>query len=241
MYSDAFIVMPSDKKDNGLRGNLVYANVDPAVTNSIGNGWRIGTCVTPNYPYSLKVFEPADQFKGDFARNYFYMATCYENQIASWQTIDPNGNTILDGTSDKVFEQWYLEMLYSWHLADPVSTKEIDRNNAIYVVQGNRNPYIDHPEYVQMIWGGALSTAEYPTLSNAMVFPNPSTDGTLTITCETPLEEINLTSVNGQILQKITRPVFQNNTYHLGNLGQGFYFLQLKGARESVVKKVVLN
>jgi endonuclease I len=241
MYSDAMIVMPSDKKDNGMRGNLVYANVNPAVTNSIGNGWRIGSCVTPNYPYALQVFEPADQFKGDFARNYFYMATCYENQIANWQNLDPNGNTVLDGTSDKVFEQWYLEMLYSWHVADPVSAKEIDRNNAVYAAQGNRNPFIDHPEYVQIIWGEALSTSTYSYLSKVTVYPNPSTDGTLTLTSEKPLDEIDLITVNGQILQKITQPKFQNNTYTLSNLPKGFYFLQLKGAKETLTKKVVVN
>lgn len=241
MYSDAFIVMPSDKKDNGLRGNLVYANVNPAVTNNIGNGWRIGSCVTPNYPYSLQVFEPADQFKGDFARNYFYMVTCYQNQVANWQTLDPNGNTILDGTSDKVFEQWYLDMLYSWHEADPVSGKEIDRNNAIYAVQGNRNPFIDHPEYVQIIWGDALSTSVFSSLAKVTVYPNPSSDGTLTISSETDLEEVTLLTVNGQIMQKISHPIFQDHRYTFSNLPKGFYFLQLKGSKEMVTKKVILN
>jgi len=241
MYSDAFIVMPSDKKDNGLRGSLVYANVNATVTNPIGNGWRIGSCVTPNYSYNLDVFEPADQFKGDFARNYFYVATCYENQIAGWQNLDPNGNTVLDGTSDKVFEQWYLEMLYSWHVNDPVSSKETNRNNAVFAVQGNRNPFVDHPEYVDMIWGDALRTATYSTLSKVRVYPNPSTDGTLTLSSEQALDEIELITVNGQIVQKIVHPVFQNNTYTFNNLPKGFYFLQLKGAKETLTKKVILN
>jgi len=241
MYSDAFIVMPSDKKANGLRGNLVYANVASNVTNSIGNGWRIGSCVTANYPYNLQVFEPADQFKGDFARNYFYVATCYENQIANWQTIDPNGNTVLDGTSDKVFEQWYLDMLYSWHIADPVSDKEIDRNNAIYPVQGNRNPFVDHPEYVEMIWGNALSTTVFNSLSKIMVYPNPSSDGTLTVSSQVDLEEIDLITVNGQVLQRIINPPLQNHSYSLSNLPKGFYFLHVKNQQESITHKVILN
>jgi len=241
MYSDAFIVMPSDKKDNGLRGNLAYATVNPSVTNPIGNGWKIGTCVTPNYPYALQVFEPADQFKGDFARNYFYMATCYENLIANWQTNDPNGNTILDGSSDKVFEQWYLDLLYSWHVADPVSQKEIDRNNAIYPVQGNRNPFIDRPEFVLQIWGNYLSTPTYLDLNSISIYPNPSNNGTVTIKSNYDIDEINLFTINSQLVQKINHPVFQNNYYTLNELPKGFYFLKLIKNNESVVKKILIN
>lgn len=241
MYSDAFIVMPSDKKDNNSRGNLVYATVNPSVTNSTGNGWKIGTCVAPNYPYSLQVFEPADQFKGDFARNYFYMATCYENVIGSWQTLDPNGDTVLDGSNDKVFEQWYLDLLYSWHIADPVSQKEVDRNDAIYAVQGNRNPFIDHPEYVYQIWGNYLSTNSYNSISRVEVYPNPSSNGIININAEMQLDEIDLISINGQVLQQIKNPIIQSNIYTISNLAKGFYFLKLSSATNSVTKKVLIN
>ena len=240
MYSDAFIVMPSDKKDNNSRGNLVYATVNSSVTNSVGNGWKIGSCVAPNYPYALQVFEPADEFKGDFARNYFYMATCYENLIGSWQTNDPNGDTVLDGTNDKVFEQWYLDLLFSWHTADPVSQKEIDRNNAVYAVQGNRNPFIDHPEYAQVIWGSFLNTQVYNNLSAVNVYPNPSTD-VINISTDITLDEIDIITINGQVLQQIKKPAFENNTYSISNLPKGFYFLKLSTATNSISKKVLIN
>lgn len=240
MYSDAFIVMPSDKKDNGLRGNLAYANVNPAVINTIGNGWKIGACVTPNYPYTLDVFEPADQFKGDFARNYFYIATCYENVISSWQTLNPSGDTVLDGSSDKVFEQWYLNLLYSWHLADPVSQKEIDRNNAIYAVQGNRNPFIDHPEYVFQIWGDALKTTNFDW-ATVSVYPNPSNNHKINIDSSIEVDDIQLININGQLMMEVKKPTFNNNSYTLENLPQGFYFLKLSSDNQSATKKVIIN
>jgi len=243
MYSDAFIVMPSDKKDNGMRGNLAYATVSPSVTNTIGNGWKIGSCVTPNYPYSIDVFEPADQFKGDFARNYFYVATCYQNLISSWQTLDPSGNTVLDGSSDNVFEPWYLNMLLTWHNQDPVSQKEIDRNNAIYAVQGNRNPFIDHPEYVCQIWTNACATMSINSLDLATisVYPNPSNDHKINIDSQVAVDDIQLININGQLMMEVKKPVFNNNSYTLENLPQGFYFLKLSSDNQSVTKKVIIN
>ena len=240
MYSDAFIVMPSDKKDNNSRGNLAYATVSSSVTNPIGNGWKIGSCVTPNYPYALQVFEPANQFKGDFARNYFYMATCYENQIGSWQTLDPNGDTVLDGSNDKVFEQWYLDLLYSWHIADPVSQKEIDRNDAVYAAQGNRNPFIDHPEYVYQIWGSFLNTETFNQLNAVSVYPNPSSN-IINISTDLTLDEIDIITINGQVLQQIKNPAFENNNYTISNLPKGFYFLKLSSDTNSITKKVLIN
>ncbi len=90
------------------------------------------------------------------------MATCYEDKLASFNS------TILDGTTYPAYVLWHLDLLIKWHEADPVSQKELDRNNAIYVVQQNRNPYIDHPEYVGAVWG-TKSTA--PSILN--VYTNP--------------------------------------------------------------------
>jgi endonuclease I len=240
MYSDAFHVMPSDKKVNGARGNLAYGIVGTA-NYTTSNGTKKGNCVAPNYPYSLQVFEPADEFKGDIARNYFYMATCYENLIGSWQTLDPNGDTILDGSNDKVFEQWYLEMLYNWHVNDPVSQKEIDRNNAIYPVQGNRNPFIDHPEYVFQIWGDYLGQTAFTPLQGVSFYPNPTNTGSVTITSSILIDELDLITLNGQVFQKILHPTFMNNGYTLSNLPKGFYFIKLHANHETVTKKIIVN
>jgi endonuclease I len=91
-----------------------------------------------------------NDFKGDIARMYFYFVTRYENLVASYTTYP-----MFNGTSNQVFSNAFLNMLISWHNQDTVSTKEIARNNAIYALQNNRNPFIDHPEYVGMIWGGS--------------------------------------------------------------------------------------
>ena len=98
---------------------------------------------------------PVDEnklFNGDFARAYFYMATRYQNVIASWQNKTTYSNAVLNGTSNQVFENWVVAMLLKWHNEDPVSQLELDRNQAAYEHQGNRNPFVDHPEFVGMIW-----------------------------------------------------------------------------------------
>lgn len=149
MRSDMFIVYPTDKKVNGMRGNFPYGVVTSPTYTSL-NGTKLGpnTYLTQ---YTGSAFEPINEYKGDLARSTFYVATAYENNIAAWKS-NSNANDVLDSTSYKCFDDWYLKLLYQWHLADPVSPKEIDRNNDIYMMQGNRNPYIDHPEYVALVW-----------------------------------------------------------------------------------------
>lgn len=239
MYSDAFHVMPTDKKINGLRGNMAYGIVGTATSTS-SNGCKIGNNIASGGP-ALTVFEPADDYKGDIARNYFYMATCYQNVISGWENNNTNGASFLDGTSTKVYEQWALDMLYSWHVADPVSQKEIDRNNAIYSVQGNRNPFIDHPEYVASIWGAVLSTAVYDTFGAVAVYPNPSSTHEINISTEKIVDEIQLISLNGQIIQRINKPILNNNSYKINNLNSGFYILKLTSNNQSIIKKVIIN
>lgn len=147
MRSDMFIVFPSDKFVNGQRGNLPYGVVTtPNYTSNNGSKRGANTYLTE---YTGTAFEPINEYKGDLARSTFYVATAYENLIAGWQA---NANAVLNGTSYQAFDNWYLKLLYKWHLQDPVSAKEIDRNNDIYMMQGNRNPYIDHPEYVALVW-----------------------------------------------------------------------------------------
>src|SRR5690606_2788376 len=114
--------------------------------------------------YSGLVFEPIDEFKGDIARIYFYFATRYQNQISNWSSFQ-----MFDGSSDKVFDDTFLSILLTWHQNDPVSQKEIDRNNDIYDFQNNRNPFVDHPEYVNLIWNPTPDTEAPTTPSNLIV------------------------------------------------------------------------
>ncbi len=146
MYTDLFHIYPVDGNVNSTRNNWPYGEV-AWPTKITSNGSRFG----PNTysfegAYTGNAFEPIDAYKGDLARTYFYMLTRYKSRIASW-----DGNTeMLEGDG---FAPWALDMLLKWHEDDPVSQKEIDRNNAVYGIQGNRNPFIDHPEFVDQIWG----------------------------------------------------------------------------------------
>lgn len=168
MYTDLFHMYPTDGYVNGMRSDNPYGEVD-APTWTSTNGSKRGPNVY-SADYTGTVFEPIDEYKGDLARTYFYMATRYENVIASW-SYSVKGNAILDATSFPVYEQWYLDMIYEWHIADPVSQKEIDRNNAIYQIQGNRNPFIDYPEYVYDVWSAVLTNPVEPGTPEPSSYP----------------------------------------------------------------------
>lgn len=150
MNSDVHHIYATDGYVNSKRSSFPYGEVSSATFTSTNNS-KLGSATT-SLGYSGTVFEPIDEFKGDLARAYFYMATRYENVISSWQNNSTNSDAALNGSGDQVFELWQLNMLKRWHLNDPVSQKEIDRNEAAFIHQGNRNPFIDHPEYVGSIW-----------------------------------------------------------------------------------------
>ena len=144
MKSDAFHVYPTDGKVNGIRSSFPFGE-----TNALPIGGKaLGEKGTSSFPgYSGTVFEPVDEYKGDFARTYFYFATRYENIMT---TI---GGESFSGNKYPALTDWSINLFLKWHRQDPVSQKEIDRNNAVYNHQDNRNPYIDHPELAEYIWG----------------------------------------------------------------------------------------
>jgi endonuclease I len=141
MITDLFQIYPTDGYVNGKRSNYPYGEVQSATWIST-NGCKLGNCSFTGY--SGIVFEPIDEYKGDFARTYFYMMTRYMGLVSSWNS------DMLDGGD---LAGWAKTMLLEWDQNDPVSPKETDRNNAVYLIQENRNPFIDHPEYAELIWG----------------------------------------------------------------------------------------
>ena len=156
MYSDLFHLYPTDGRVNGQRSNDPFGECANGTRLSYTNEMGItlytakGKSGASTYAgYTGTVWEPDDEYKGDFARTYFYMAAAYNSQINTWAT----GNTNLGGTTYPVFNSWSETMLMEWHRLDPVSDKEIARNEAVYSLQGNRNPFIDHPEMAEYIWG----------------------------------------------------------------------------------------
>lgn len=177
MNVDLFHLYPTDGKVNGQRNNYPYGTVSSPTWTSL-NGSKLGPCSAPGY--NGIVFEPINEYKGDLARTYFYMVTRYQDIVASWNS-NAEAQPTLDGTSYPCFDSWILNVLLAWNAADPVSPKEIARNNAVYAIQHNRNPYIDHPEYVTAVWGGTTVLAE-PT-NHALSFTVSSTTSTnLTLT-----------------------------------------------------------
>ncbi len=167
MKSDAFHVYPTDGKVNGQRSNYPYGECANGTTlPSNGNVQALGKLGTSTFPgYSGKVFEPVDEYKGDFARTYFYMATCYNDKISGWNS------DMLANNNYPCYTEWAVNLLLKWHRQDPVSEKEIKRNDAVYAYQGNRNPFIDHPELVEYIWGE--KTSERWTSTADPINPDP--------------------------------------------------------------------
>lgn len=168
MVSDIHFIRPTDGKVNGMRSNFPFGKVGTASFTS-QNGSKLGTSVSPGY--SGTVFEPVDAFKGDVARMIFYFVTRYETQLSGFST----GN-MLGGSAFPGLQTWELNQLLAWHTADPVSATEIARNNASYTYQGNRNPYIDHPEYVASIWGTPVVDTQAPTAPTNLATSNPTSN-----------------------------------------------------------------
>ncbi|WP_459212661.1 endonuclease [Aquimarina rhabdastrellae] len=166
MRSDVHHVVPSDAYVNNQRGNFPFGEVT-SPTNTYSNGSKLGPSATAGY--NGTVFEPIDEFKGDIARALLYFATRYEDNVtdATWDNHDSTQENPLDGSNDQVYETWYIALLVSWHIADPVSQRETDRNNAAYNFQGNANPFISHPEYVQRIWNVTADT-EAPSVPTGL-------------------------------------------------------------------------
>ena len=178
MVSDIHHIVPTDGKVNGMRSNFPFGKVGSA--NFISeNGSKRGTSASPNY--SGTVFEPIDEFKGDVARMILYFATRYESKLSSFDDNDILTNSAFPGVED-----WELAVFKEWHTNDPVSQREIDRNNAAYSFQGNRNPFIDHPEYVALIWGTTTPDTEAPsTPTNLTVTGSTSSSISLSWTAST--------------------------------------------------------
>lgn len=176
MYSDLFFVIPTDARINQLRSNYPYGVVGSTIYYTFTNGSRIGNSAIPGSSYTGRVYEPIDEFKGDIARALLYYAVRYERKLSSFNyfpgTTVANDTNPMDGTMERAFDPNYFAMLRQWHLSDPVSQKEIDRNNTVFSIQKNRNPFIDHPEWVDLIWMDLGDTAVPATPSNLQITKN---------------------------------------------------------------------
>ena len=226
---DAHHLRSADVQRNNSRGSLKFAT-GSGNSQTVTGGWY-----------------PGDEWKGDVARMMMYMYLRYGSQC-----LPVNVGTGSVVASDANM----LNLFLQWNVEDPVSAFEDNRNTyhgntANTSAQGNRNPFIDNPYLATVIWGGTAAENRWPTvflstdlfdaMSSISVYPNPTNDHTIRIDSEKQLDEIQLINVNGQIMMEIKNPTFENHSFSIDNLNQGFYFLKLSANNGSITKKVIVN
>lgn len=191
MISDIHTVVPTDGFVNNGRSNYPFGIVSNTNT-SYANGSKWGT--GNNYGYTNRVFEPIDEFKGDIARALLYFAVRYEDNWNDngWEAPDASPYNPLNGTSDQFYETWFINTMLDWHAADPVSQRELDRNDEAYNFQGNANPFVNHPEYAALIWNPVPDT-QAPSDPTNLVASNP-TDNSINLSWTASTDNVSVTS-----------------------------------------------
>lgn len=149
-YQDIFNLNPSNSEANNKKSAnpIGVTTADPAFSNDL---IKIGKPAVGYGGNSSTVFEPADEYKGDFARTFFYMFAAYPD--IDWK-LDKGGENIYEVINGRVeLLPWAKKMLLKWNAEDPVDAKEMKRNDEIFKCQKNRNPFIDMPSLAEYIWG----------------------------------------------------------------------------------------
>lgn len=227
-YSDAFHIFPTDGWVNNVRSNYPYGEVSNPTWTSL-NGSKLGNNSTAGY--SQTVFEPIDEYKGDIARGLLYMAVRYLGEDSGWANSPAtNKATILP---------WYMCLLLNWHNQDPVSAKEVRRNDEIYAWQNNRNPFIDRPGFADSAYtctlAGVNGFVKEPF--EVLLYPNPATEA---IHIKTGTDtHIKFYDALGQLVLSAEGggAVWIN----VNGLGKGIYLIKLEGNNGTVTRRLVIN
>ena len=211
-YTDLNHLYPSEMAANTAKSNYPLGTVDRTSNVRFDNGVStVGYPVTGQGGGSQFVYEPADEYKGDFARTYFYMVTCYQDYIWS-----QNYMFMLQQNEYPTLNSWSVDLLLKWSREDPVSQKEIDRNEVVYGFQNNRNPFIDFPSLAEYIWGNkkgeAFNLADTDT-------PEPVGDPNLI----TPTQGMSLDLGQVAIGRSVTSKLFFHGEYLSENLSIRIY------------------
>lgn len=239
MVSDPFHIWPTDGKVNGVRSNYPHGMVANPTTTS-KNGSKLGANSNTGYSagYSGIVFEPIDEFKGDIARAYFYFATRYqENGIQGWTYA------MFNNTKDKVFTDTFLKILMTWHINDPISQREIDINNLVYNYQGNRNPFIDHPEYAEKVWGSNLGTDDFIYQKRDDIKVYNKTNRSVVVKLENnqkSIQKISVFNLNGQLVNEVQNSTHQKEV-NVDFKTPGVYIIKVVGPEMEINRKVVIK
>ena len=162
-YCDLFNLMPSDQTANSSKGNYAMGKVT-------SSSWTNGSIKVGKNERGIQVWEPADRWKGDFARTYMYMVTCYSH--LTWQSA---ALTQLENNDWPVFNDWTQQLLMKWSRQDPVDEIEKKRNEAVYKIQGNRNPFVDYPNLCEYVWGDSIDYAFHVDGSSTEIPDVPDT------------------------------------------------------------------
>ncbi len=232
-YSDMFHIYPTDGWVNGKRSNYPYGEVSTATWISM-NGSKLGPNTTVGY--NLIVFEPINEYKGDLARGYFYMSTRYLGEDTLW--------SFSDAVNKAVIEPWELCVLLSWHHQDPVSAKEIYRNNGIYKWQNNRNPFIDHPEWADSVFTCALMgiSANEKASAKISVFPNPCSEK-VTVTFPEIISKGKMQLFNclGEEIHSQNISNSKEINLSLAGFAKGMYVLSINTLNYAVHKRLIIE
>lgn len=231
--TDLHHIFPTDGYVNNRRSNYAYGEVQNANWTS-QNGSKLGSCKT-SLGFSGTVFEPIDEYKGDLARALMYMSVRYYGEDSNWKTSDM--------TNKSEIKDWAIDMLLRWSQQDPVSQKEIDRNNAVYNKQHNRNPFVDHPEYANMIWDPSWNVSDEMSVTDIAVYPNPvQRGGTVNIQFgNQEIDQMVVCDISGRVVVVLDINKNEKTTLTLPNeLRNGFYFLQFRNGNRVVMNSKLL-
>ncbi len=236
MYTDAFHLYPTDGRVNGQRGNDPFGECAGGSSLSKGLG-RSGNSTFPGY--SGRVFEPIDEYKGDFARTLFYFATRYEDEMTS---LSSSHSMSFNRTTYPAFNNWSIALFLKWHRNDPVSEKEIVRNNVIHEYQQNRNAFIDYPYLAEHIWGNLLGEAwDITTISSpaellARVHHNTSSNAMM---LAHDLGQLTYEVINISGTKVMQGTALGGDQVSVASLQQGVYFFRVITDELKVVRKFV--
>lgn len=228
--TDLHHVYPTDGYVNNRRSNYAFGEVNNASWTS-QNGSKLGNNTVSGY--SGTVFEPIDEYKGDIARALMYVCVRYYQEDNSWGTSDM--------TNKSLIKDWAMTMLLRWHEEDPVDDKEINRNNAVYNIQHNRNPFVDYPEFANKIWDPHYSISENNCTMLVNVWPNPATSA-VNIKGEN-LEAVYMYNSIGQLILTLdVTDSYEQSSIDVSGFNSGIYFMNIVSQNgNSVLKKVVLQ
>lgn len=235
MYTDLVNLLPTDAYVNNRKGSLPVANViTPSYTSK--NGSKVGKSDISNIAGDF--FEPIDEFKGDIARILLYMSVRYEDEFRTWTGTDfirVKGTDPLQG-----YRETYLNVLLQWHEQDPPSQKERDRNTKIEIKQGNRNPFVDYPQFVDYIWKTddctPVNVKNYEQ-SKVILYPNPAQNEISLGDYAAKDQKYYITDISGKT---VMNGIFNQPRISVANIENGTYFLFITENDRATYSKFII-